>query len=221
MTFPSLIRALATIGLALTLPLAAARAQTAAPTDDLVAGSVLVRGRIEGVLLKHNGTTISRIGGYLDNSDSVTPEIDLSYFFTDHIAIEGETGLLHTTLTAKDTRLGNVSIGKVSSVPIFLVPQYHFLPNSRFNPYLGVGVAILPYFNAEAAGGLVRQLSVSNEVGTVFQLGIDYRVAGPWYANFDVKKLILSAHATANNGALSASGQVNPWIIGAGIGYRF
>jgi outer membrane protein len=221
MILPSFARALAIVGLALSLPATTALAQTAASGDDLVAGSLLVRGRIEGVLIKHNGTTISRIGGHLDNSDSVTPEVDISYFFTNHIAVEAEVGYEHTTLTAQGTQLGNVSIGKVSSVPIFMVPQYHFLPASRFNPYVGIGLAVLPYFDADAAGGLVQQLSVSSEAGAVFQFGLDYRVSGPWYANFDVKKLILSAHATANDGALSASGQVNPWIIGAGIGYRF
>ncbi len=208
-------------GVALSVSVTAASAQTVDLGENLVAGSFLVRGRVLGVLPQHNGSAITRIGGHLDNSDSVSPELDLSYFFTDHIAVEGETGILHTTLTAKDTRLGTVDIGKVSSVPVFIVPQYHLLPHARFNPYLGVGLAVVPYFDDQPAGGLVRQLSVSSEVGAVFQIGVDYRVSGPWYANFDVKKLILSAHATANNGLISASGQVNPWIIGAGIGYRF
>lgn len=221
MTFLAFGRGLALASLALSVSATAALAQTVDLGDDLVAGSFLVRGRIVGVLPQHNGSTITRIGGHLDNSNSVSPELDLSYFFTDHIAVEGETGILHTKLTAVDTRLGTVDIGKVSSVPLFIVPQYHLLPHARFNPYLGVGLAIVPYFNDEPAGGLVQQLSVSSEVGAVFQFGVDYRVTGPWYANFDVKKLILGAHATANNGLLSASGQVNPWIIGGGIGYRF
>ena len=221
MTFLACARGLARAGVALSVSVTVASAQTVDLGENLVAGSFLVRGRVLGVLPQHNGSAITRIGGHLDNSDSVSPELDLSYFFTDHIAVEGETGILHTTLTAKDTRLGTVDIGKVSSVPVFIVPQYHLLPHARFNPYLGVGLAIVPYFDDQPAGGLVRQLSVSSEVGAVFQIGVDYRVSGPWYANFDVKKLILSAHATANNGLISASGQVNPWIIGAGIGYRF
>lgn len=221
MTFLAFGRGLALAGLAISASATTAAAQTVDLGNDLVAGSFLVRGRVVGVLPKHNGSTITRIGGHLNTSNSVSPEIDLSYFFTDHIAIEGETGILHTKLTAENTRLGTVEIGKVSSVPLFIVPQYHFLPHARFNPYLGVGLAIVPYFDDQPAGGLVRQLSVSSEVGAIFQIGVDYRVSGPWYANLDVKKLILSAHATANDGLLSASGQVNPWIIGGGIGYRF
>ncbi len=220
MTFLSLVRA-AMCSLALTLPAAAAVAQTADQSDDLVAGTILLRGRALGVIPKHSSATINLIGGHLRTSDSVAPEVDLSYFFTNHIALEGEIGFEHTTLSAENTRLGTIAIGKVSSVPLFIVPQYHFLPFSRFNPYLGVGLAILPYFNADPAGGLVRQLSVSSEIGAIFRLGFDYRVLGPWYVNFDVKKLILNAHATANDGRLSAGGQINPWVIGGGIGYRF
>jgi outer membrane protein len=99
--------------------------------------------------------------------------------------------------------------------------QYHFRPRARLNPYLGIGIAITPYYGEEAAGGRIQQLSVSSEVGAAFQIGVDYRVHGPWYGNFDVKKLLLSAQACANDGKLTASGQINPWIIGAGIGYRF
>lgn len=209
------------LALVLLVPMAAAQAQSTTTAADLTAGSLLVRARILGVLPEHSGTTINLIGGHLENSNSVTPEFDLSYFLTDHIAIEAETGFLHTSLTAVGTRLGTVSIGKVSSVPLFLMPQFHLLPHGRFNPYVGVGLAIVPYFDAQPAGGRITQLSVSSEAGAVFQWGVDYRVAGPWYLNFDVKKVLLSAHASIDNDLLSASGQVNPWIIGGGVGFRF
>lgn len=197
------------------------RQSFAQSSEGLTAGSFLLRGRVVGVLPRHGGTTIKPIGGYINDSNTVSPEIDLSYFFTDHLAIEGETGIVHQTLTAVNTRLGTVPIGRVSSVPIILMGQYHFRPRARLNPYLGIGIAITPYYGVEAAGGRIQQLSISSEVGAAFQMGVDYQVQGPWYANFDVKKLLLSAEASANDGKVSATGQVNPWVIGAGIGYRF
>jgi len=199
----------------------APRPSLAQSADGLTAGSFLLRGRVVGVIPNHGGTTIKPIGGYINDSNTVSPEIDLSYFFTDHLAIEGEIGVLHQTLTAMDTRLGTVPIGRVSSVPIILMGQYHFRPRARLNPYLGIGVAITPYYGAEAAGGPIQQLSITSEVGAAFQMGVDYQVKGPWYTNFDVKKLLLSAEASANDGRVTASGQVNPWVIGAGIGYHF
>ncbi|HEX3983080.1 MAG TPA: OmpW family outer membrane protein, partial [Acidisoma sp.] len=140
-------------GLALLCPGGAALAQSEGTSSGLVAGTLLLRGRVLGVLPRQGVSTITRIGGHLDTSDSVTPEIDLSYFFTNHIALEGEIGFLHTTLTAEGTQLGTATIGKVSSLPVLLVPQYHFLPLDRFNPYMGAGLAVVPYFNADPAGG--------------------------------------------------------------------
>jgi outer membrane protein len=164
---------------------------------------------------------ITRIGGYIQVDDSVSPEFDLSYFITDHIAMEGETGVTRNTLTAEDTELGTVPIGKVWSAPVILVMQYHLLPQARFNPYLGAGLAVLPYFGATAAGGPVRQLSVDSEVGAALQAGFDYRITDHWYGNFDLKKLFVASYASVNDGEITSSGHVNPLIVGLGLGYRF
>jgi outer membrane protein len=140
---------------------------------------------------------------------------------TDHIAIEAEAGITRNTLTAEDTALGSARVGSVWSAPIVALVQYHLLPRSRWNPYAGVGVAVLPYFDEQPAGGLVQQLSVQSEVGAAFQAGLDVSIAGHWYGNFDIKKLLISSYASVDDGALTSSGHVNPLIVGVGIGYRF
>ncbi len=38
--------------------------------------------------------------------------------------------------------------------------------------------------------------------------------------NFDVKKIFLKTHAVVND-AVSANVRLDPWLIGAGLGYRF
>lgn len=198
----------------------AAEAQTLANSSGLVAGTILLRGRIVGIL-PSGTTTLTRIGGHVQTDSRVSPEADLSYFVTDHIAVEGEVGVTQNTITAEDTKLGTVTIGTVRSVPILLMLQYHALPRFRWNPYAGAGLSILPYFDAQPAGGLVRQLSVTSEVGAALQAGVDYRISDRWYGNFDVKKLFVSANASIDNGRVIANGNISPWIIGAGIGYRF
>ncbi len=199
----------------------AAQAQTAADPFGLTAGTILLRGRVVGILPDNSDTTITEIGGHIDVSDSITPEVDLSYFLTDHIAVEAEAGITHNRLSAEDTALGTVEVGKVWGAPVLAVLQYHLLPRSRWNPYAGVGIAFLSYFDTQPAGGLVQQLSVKSEVGAAFQAGVDVRIDGPWYGNFDVKKLLVSSYARVNDGAISASGHISPIIVGLGIGYRF
>jgi outer membrane protein len=196
-------------------------AQTAAePSGGLTAGTLLLRGRVVGIF-PENVSSVTVIGGHINVSNSVTPEIDLSYFLTDHIALEGEAGITRNSLTAEDTAIGTVSVGKVWGAPIVAVVQYHLLPHARWNPYAGVGVSFLPYFDAQPAGGLSQQLSVRSEVGAVFQGGIDLQISDRWYGNLDIKKLIVSSYASVNDGEITATGQISPLIVGLGIGYRF
>jgi len=195
-------------------------AQTVADPSGLTAGTLLLRGRVVGIF-PENVSSVTVIGGHIDVSNSVTPEVDLSYFLTDHIAFEGEAGITRNTLTAEDTALGTVAVGKVWGAPIVALIQYHLLPHARWNPYAGVGVSFLPYFDAQPAGGLSQQLSVRSEVGAVFQGGIDLRISDRWYGNIDIKKLIVSSCASVNEGEITATGQISPLIVGLGIGYRF
>ena len=48
-------------------------------------------------------------------------------------------------------------------------------------------------------------------------------LAGAWSLNLDVKKLWLNTDVKANLGgtALKADVDLNPWIFGVGVGYRF
>jgi outer membrane protein len=211
------------VGFVLALLLASPRlyAQALDNPDALTAGAFLLRGRVVGIFPDNGNSTITRIGGYIQVDNSVSPELDLSYFITDHLAIEGETGVTHNSLTAEDTRIGTVAVGKVWSAPVLLVLQYHVLPHSRWNPYLGAGLAVLPYFDAQPAGGLVQQLSVQSEVGAALQAGIDYQLTDRWYGNVDIKKLFVASYASVDDGAITSSGHINPLIVGLGIGYRF
>ncbi|WP_459696598.1 OmpW/AlkL family protein [Acidisoma sp. C75] len=196
-------------------------AQSTGGAGGFHAGDWLVRLRLVGIIPDHGGTPISPLGGNFENDNLATPELDLSHFFTRHLAIEGEVGVFRENIRARNTVLGTLPVGTVEAAPVLLLGQFHALPDSLINPYIGIGFAVVPYFDAEPAGGLVQQLSVQTEVGAVFQLGADLHLGGPWFANLDVKKLVLPAVASVNHGGATSSGQVNPWILGGGIGYRF
>ncbi len=194
----------------------AAQAQSVPPAGGLRAGSLIVRASVIGILPEDRNSTVSLIGGHIDVDDTVSPAFDLSYFVTDHIAIGATTGFLRTSLSAHDTLLGTVPIGKISSVPLVVTAEYHFLPNYRFNPYIGAGVAAAWYYDANPEGPLVQTFGVDAAAGAALQIGVDYQISGPWYGNFDIKQLFLSAHARINHGEVTADTDIDPLIIGAG-----
>ena len=200
----------------------AADAQTEADPFGLTAGTLLLRGRIVGILPDNHDNAVSVIGGHINSSNSITPEVDLSYFFTDHLAIEGEAGVTHNRLIAENTDIGDVDVGKVWGAPVLALLQYHVLPRSRWNPYFGVGVAFLRYFGAEPAGGLAQQLSVQSETGAVFQAGLDMEITGRWYGN--VRRQEAPGQLPGQRRRWRAhreSVNISPIIVGLGIGYRF
>lgn len=55
----------------------------------------------------------------------------------------------------------------------------------------------------------------------LFLAGFDYWLNDRWGVNFDVKKIFLNIDAESNNGAITADIDLDPWIVGADVAYRF
>ena len=207
----------------LALPLALGTVPAAAQTAPVgkQAGTFMVRLRAIGVIPEDNSSAISTIGGTVEASSTATPEVDFSYFLTDHIAFELIAATTRHTITANNTVLGKVAVGTTWILPPTLTVQYHFFPHDRFSPYVGAGLNVSFFYGSSAAGGAVTHLSLENAVGPALQAGFDYNVSGHWFANFDVKQIFLTTTAHLNHGAIHAKTALDPLVIGAGIGYRF
>ncbi|MGI4793783.1 MAG: OmpW/AlkL family protein [Janthinobacterium lividum] len=202
-----------------------AQAQTAAGAADVPvgkqAGTVMVRVRAIGVLPQNSSSSVSGIGGSVAVTNTPAPEIDLSYFFTDSIAVEGIAASTRHDVSATHTALGHVDVGSVWVLPPTVTLQYHFMPRQRFSPYLGAGMTAAFFYDSSPANPTVTKVGFSNNVGAAIQAGFDYNISGHWFANFDVKQIFLNTTARINGGAIIAKTALNPTIVGAGIGYRF
>ena len=51
--------------------------------------------------------------------------------------------------------------------------------------------------------------------------GETYMLDEHWGLNFDVKKIFLEPKVKVNNGLVSGKVKIDPWLIGAGVTYRF
>jgi len=112
------------------------------------AGTFLVRLRAIGVVPAER-STVSVIGGKVDASNTVVPEVDFSYFFTDHIAVELIAAVTKHTASDEGSSAGTVPLGSTWLLPPTLTAQYHFLPNEKFNPYIGAGVNYTTMFSVK------------------------------------------------------------------------
>lgn len=184
-----------------------------------LAGHYQIRLRGLAVLPDASATvTVSgtNIGGKTDVTDSFIPEIDGAYFITDHVAVELIAGT--TKHAVHHSIAGNV--GSVWLLPPTLTAQYHFDPTGAFRPYVGAGINYTFFYSAHSA--TLAPISFSNNFGFALQAGADVPVGdGPYFLNFDVKKLFLSTTMKAAGGVVRAEANLDPWIVGAGVGIRF
>jgi outer membrane protein len=187
------------------------------------AGTVMIRLRAVGVIPEDNGSSVSAIGGHINTTAEPAPEIDGSYFFTDNIAAELIAASTRHEVSATSTALGKVDVGSAWILPPTLTIQYHFMPHSRISPYVGVGLNVSWFYDTQPARPTVTKFTLNNSWGPAVQVGVDYNFAGHWFANFDVKQIFMNtgAHVSTVLGAIKAKTNLDPLVIGAGIGYRF
>ncbi len=172
--------------------------------------------RVRAIGVAPDDKSSVNIGGATDVSTEFVPEVDLTYFFTPNIAAE----LIAATAQHKITHNTAGDLGDAWILPPTLTLQYHFTPDNKFSPYIGAGINY-SYFYGEEEGTGFTDLKVNGGFGTAFQVGADYWLNDNWGLNLDVKKLYLNIDGKLNNGAVRADIDLDPWILGAGISYKF
>lgn len=180
------------------------------------AGDFLVR--LRGLYAVPRDHASVSAGGGVEVSNDFVPEADFSYFLTDNLALELIAG---TTRHKVSWTPAGVDLGKVSLLPPTLTLQYHFMPKERLSPYVGAGLNYTFFYNEDAPGGGINSVDYKNHIGYALQAGVDYAIAGNWSVNLDVKKIFLRTDVSVNGGAVTAKADLDPWLIGVGIGYRF
>lgn len=58
-------------------------------------------------------------------------------------------------------------------------------------------------------------------VGFAAQVGMDYQIDDRWSLNLDIKKVFIEADASLNGGAITGEVDLDPWLFGIGVGYKF
>lgn len=176
-------------------------------------------------VIPDEGATILPIGGSVDISSSVVPELDITYFFTDHLAVELILGVTPHDVRAVNTSLGDIDLGDVWLLPPTLTLQYHFNPDGQVRPYAGAGVNFTHFFSDSLPNGSpLTSIRYSNSFGLALQAGVDYRLSERWFLNFDVKKIWINTDVRIDAGGLgivTADVDIDPWIIGVGFGWRY
>jgi len=203
---------------------AAALSITPAVTPAAMAPATAPWGRwmLGARVLNINPDVSSSVSGF-EVQDQWTGEFDATYFFTPNVAVEGAITWAKQNVTFNGTGLGSLKM-----MPVIFTLQYHFTDLAasnpaflNFKPYVGGGFNYTYFYKTDLgnnAGGSVDRSSW----GGALQAGFDYQFQPQWNFNVDVKYLWIDnqvrLNATGNN---ASSLDLDPWVFGVGIRYRF
>lgn len=193
---------------------------SAAYTTGLGAGDLLIRARISGVLPYDLHSRIDMIGGTIEVPRMVLPDMDVSYFLTDHIAVTGQAGALKTRFRIRDSLYGDIDVGSIWTLPLAFSADYHLLPNARINPYIGLGAVATWYKGANPASPLVKDFSVERQISPIIRVGMDAQMTQKWFANTEMR-LVLPPTQVLTNSGVTARTDVKSLSLGFGVSYRF
>ncbi len=224
----------------LVLALATAFAPVLAQAE---AGDWVVRARIVdvnpnadsdlGKTVNKNIAPVMSAGADLSVDNNVIPELDISYYISKNIAAELilALGTRHDVNVKGDSlaTVGNQSLGSVNVLPPTLTAQWHFNPDQTFDPYVGVGINYTNMLdrNLKFSRGALTGTKVkvgSDSWGYALQAGLDVNLKDGWLINADVKYVTIGTDVKANIGGSWTkidSLDINPWVIGVGIGKKF
>ena len=183
----------------------------------------MIRARALGVIPDDSSSPITVIGGEADVEEAYTPDLDLTYFFTDNIAAELVFfAYSRHDVKAKNTAVGDIDLGSLDLLPPTLTAQYHFMPDETFSPYIGAGLTYVLIPN-EDSGAATAVRYDDGVIGFTLQAGLDYFFNDHWCLNFDVKKVWVQVdvEVDALGTTVKTSVDVDPWLVGIGVGYRF
>ena len=173
-----------------------------------------------GVLPSNGGNT--SIGGKPEASNAATAQLDFTYFMLPQVALNLIAATSQHDVSVKGSALGDVKLGSVWVLPPTLTLQIHPLPESRISPYAGIG---LNYTFFYGYGGNktppVSRVRIDSTPAFAAVVGVDYELAPNWLVNVDAKKILLRPEASVNSGLINARVNLDPWVVGASVRYRF
>ncbi|RPI13975.1 MAG: hypothetical protein EHM60_07800 [Lysobacterales bacterium] len=206
-------RSLCASGLLL-LPFASATPEVYLP--DWIPGNVILRAGVSMSDPQGDGATLPDRTRVDVDDDGPQFSGDVTWLFAERWGVEYFATAPFTHDLSFRSTSGSGAFGEVDLAPMMLSLQYHFLPEARFRPYVGVG-AVYGWVD----GDEIPAYDFDGDFGWGAGAGLDYgRADGGWLVNLAVKYMDLSLDADVETGR-DETFAIDPLVYGLNVGYRF
>ncbi|HOZ05170.1 MAG TPA: OmpW family outer membrane protein [Arenimonas sp.] len=166
---------------------------------------------------KSDNGTLAGAEASVDDDWAVTGSV--AYHFADNWSVELWSGLEKYEHDVSLAGLGTV--GSVKHRPTTLGVNYHFMKESKFRPFLGLGYGWVNVSGEKSTGALAGTvLRADNSSGLTANLGADYYFNDNFFVRGDVRYLNFDSDVTVD-GAAVGTANVDPLIYGISAGVAF
>lgn len=196
------------------------------------------------IQLKVLGTFVSPDGGIeevvVDNvglpagtdtaaNDNFVPTIAIEYFVSENFSIETIAGTTqHDVDAVSGLPAGTEVVSNALLLPATFTAKAHF-DLGGVKPYVGAGGAYFIWLRDRAGAGIVplgaTDANLSNELGFVLQAGVDIPVSANGFGvTLDAKRYFIDTTLQVSAGdtlVLETDHRLDPWVLSAGVSYRF
>lgn len=163
-------------------------------------------------------------------NDNVVPTIAIEYFFTPNISAETICCLTQHHVSGAGTLEGaDHIVDHVLVLPATLTLKYHLPLEGGIKPYIGAGPSMFLYFGEKPGSSItllgVDKVKMSNDLGFALQAGVDIPVNDKGLGvTLDAKKYFMDTTAhfyVSGTEVLTTKHSLDPWVVSAGLSYRF
>ena len=158
------------------------------------------------------------LAGMQANVDSDTrPTASIEYLFTPNWGVEALAALPFS----HEVKLDGQRAATTKQLPPVIGVNYHFLPEAKVSPFVGLGVNYTYFFDTKGRGLLQgAHVATDNSWGAAAHAGMDVQLSPAWLFTADVRWIDIRSDIHVN-GAYVGTAKVDPWVYGVSLGYRF
>lgn len=191
----------------------------------LLGTAVLPDGKIEQVNVDAVGLPA---GTQTEANDNYVPTIAIEYFFTDNVSVETICCVTQHDVDAVSGLPGAELVSDAKLIPATITAKYHF-DLGGVKPYVGAGPAYFLWISDDPGAATiplgVTETNLSDEFGFALQAGFDVDIDDSGFAiSVDAKRYFVDTTArwySGNTLVIETEHKLDPWVISAGLAYRF
>lgn len=161
-------------------------------------------------------------------NDNYVPTVAIEYFFDPSVSVETICCLTQHDVDAMRGVPGAELVSDAKLIPATVTVKYHFNPGG-ISPYVGAGPALFLFIDEKPGAAAVSlgadRLELSNDFGVALQAGVDVPLNDKGLSlSLDAKRYFIGTTArwyAAGTKVIETENDLNPWVLSAGVGFRF